>query len=122
MGVRPARDCSLCGTPNPSGTNVCATCGTLLPPWGAASPAGWRASFGRDPASGIRAMLALPFFLVAAFAAGILGLLPVWGLWLVFDGAGPVEAFTLWAIASVVALGVMVAAGGLGLVIRGRAE
>ena len=121
-GSRPTRNCSLCGTPNRSGTTTCVTCGTVLPPFGADSPSGWRDTFGRDPASGARALLSLPFFLVAAFAAGMLGVLPLIAIFLAVSGTPPADAFLTWAFWSVVALLAMLGAGGLGILIRGREE
>ena len=120
-GGRPTRNCSLCGTPNATGTTTCVTCGTLLPPFGLDEPQGWRAALGRDPTSGTRALLSLPFFLVAALAGAILGVLPFVGIFLALSGSVG-DAFLTWLVWSLLALGVMVAAGGLGLLIRGREE
>ncbi len=76
---------------------------------------------GTDPASGARALLSLPFFLIAAFAAGILGILPFVGIFLALSGS-LADAFVTWLLWSLIVLGVMLAAGGLGLVIRGRED
>ena len=119
---RPTGRCSLCGTVNLSGTTTCERCGTVLPPFGTDEPRGWRAMLGDRPASGARALLALPFFLVAAFAAGALGFLPFIGLMLLLGGASFRDAFLFWAVWSFIALIAMLAAAGLAFVIRGRED
>ena len=66
-------------------------------------------------------MLSLPFFLVAAFAGGVLGILPFVGIFIALSGSVG-DAFITWLVWSLIALGVMVAAGGAGLLIRGRED
>ena len=115
---RPIRNCTLCGTPNESGTTTCVTCGTVLPPYGAVDRA--RDSlFGADPASGLRGLLALPFFLVAALAASGLGVLPFVAIFLVLGGMPLLEGLVVWGVSSATALLVMLVAGGIGLLVRG---
>ena len=116
------RRCSLCGTLNLRGVEACVACGTYLTAWDVERQHGWRAMLGDRPASGARALLALPFFLLAALAAGALGVMPLVGIVALLSGTSFLEAFQLWAVLTFFALVVMFAAAGLAFLIRGRED